>query len=712
MEGAFFPDIRPPLEDSSPGQHTFVGHDDTGAFRVGDPGQSEGWGLTTTLYAWLNGVALAVGMVALVLGIILFRAWQNGELGTGGGSTFIGNCSLSGDANGNCLSNTLSLVNLATPGTCGVDDVLVHGDYDTKGRTLGGACVPRDPPINVADIVCGSDEILTGPFTLLRSGRTLQLGAICVPRLEQVRNTTLACALPGQVLGSPFTFDIYGRMTGGACVTPAGNGSLPNINNGSHTCPAGSFITGTNVTGEGLVVGPFFCLTNGSTLAPINAGDLACPAGYFLNFTLLQNGLGFLGSCVELRLSGEVQGSNNNTQITAVRSAVTCATLEALSGATYLASGQAVGGSCVSFVSNNTLPVINNATNCTADGAYSLSKITTNTGLQVGPVCVQVVPGQLNANNATCGPGYYTNLTILQDGRSIFISCIELVAQGAVTGPLNNTALAVVTTSAVCAPGEALSGATRQTNGLTIGGSCVSFVSNNTLPVINNSTNCSNVGEYALSKVVTNTGLSFQPQCILVTPQNLNPTNVSCNPGYFMQFTLFRDGRGFNGTCVELRAFGDIQGPLNATTITPVTTLLTCNATGVMLGQTRRATGQISTGSCLDLPTSNATNCTGVDEYALSKTISANGFAINAVCKNVTTSSGGITSLTPTTNQTTTTNLGGMIFLFIFLKLSAPQAAPGRLARSRTMIRKPIFASANLELAPIPRLRRKGLPVG
>jgi hypothetical protein len=83
----------------------------------------------------------------------------------------------------------------------------------------------------------------------------------------------------------------------------------------------------------------------------------------------------------------------NATTITPVRSLITCGILKALAGATYLATGQVTGGSCVSVVSNNTLPVINNTTNCSGVDEYALSKVVTDTGLSFHPVCVNVTGG-------------------------------------------------------------------------------------------------------------------------------------------------------------------------------------------------------------------------------------------------------------------------------------------------------------------------------
>lgn len=380
------------MEELEPLQQSrFVGHDDISAFNVGDPGQSEGWNFGMTLYAWLHGIGLLAGIAGLVLGVILFRSWQRGEIGPGGGGEV--NCSLAGDVIGPCTNNSLALINIPAPGLCGPDEVLVNGLYNEKGLVIGGMCVPRDPAVSNANVTCAIGEVLTGPFILIQSGRIIQLGAVCMPLREQVRNTSLDCSVPGQVLTSPFVFDIYGRLTGGTCTTPLGNGTLPDINNGTQTCPPGLFIVGSVVTGSGLVAGPFACISNVSNFGPINSGNLSCPAGYFLNFTLLSDGRGFQGSCVELRLFGEVQGPMNNTQITPVRSAVTCGVLEALAGATYLVSGQVVGGTCVSFVSNATLPVINNATNCTGVDEYALSKVVTDTGLSFHPVCVNVSGG-------------------------------------------------------------------------------------------------------------------------------------------------------------------------------------------------------------------------------------------------------------------------------------------------------------------------------
>jgi hypothetical protein len=79
-------------------------------------------------------------------------------------------------------------------------------------------------------------------------------------------------------------------------------------------------------------------------------------------------------------------------------------------------------------------------------------------------------------------------------------------------------------------------------------------------------------------------------------------------------------------------------------------------------------------GTCIDFASNVATNCTGVDEYALAKVITTTGLAINPVCRNVTGSGGSFTSLVATANQTQVFNEGGGNWRVATIQPNDPQA--------------------------------------
>jgi hypothetical protein len=266
---------------------------------------------------------------------------------------------LNGDVNGPLANNAIGGIangSVVCPANYTIANVTRH----TGGVTIGFACVPSVTPTP-------------------ESTFTIQ----CNPN-EAFFNVSV----------------VNGSVTAGVCMVPLGNGTLPDINNGSTTCPPGHAAVGTTVEGSGLVLGPF-CI---AALQYVNPSNMSCPAGYVVaGEQLLSSGQLMTGVCI-----ANVNGTNNASLVCPPGYVATAQTINA------------AGQSLYNLTCTLVLTTVNTNTTVCPTGYVVAGEQLLPSGQMVTGVCIANVNGTNNASLA-CPPGYVaTAQTINAAGQSLY----------------------------------------------------------------------------------------------------------------------------------------------------------------------------------------------------------------------------------------------------------------------------------------------------
>lgn len=564
----------------------------------------------------------------------------------------------SGMVTGNITNLTLAVVNGDGNLSC-LNGVLTNMTQDAFGRVIGGVCVPFPPIYGSSVVSCPDGYYISG----VGLSGSFALNATCVPLVlsgevtglinETVianRTTNVVCA-PGETLIGA-TRLANGLSLGGTCTPVAGNGTLPNINPVEFDCGPGYILTNISYLRSGLV---YTGNANGSMCQPLPVGILPvnptnftpCPTGYVQVGLITTYGLTVQPDCQLITLGGMLTGNvtNASLEIVNVGGDLLCPT-GLLANFTLDAYGRVIGGICTA--DNDTLPLINPAV-------------------------------------VTCPPGYVLNGTVLTTGLLLGPTCVPLVLQGDVTGLLNQTVLLTRTSGQTCATDQVLFGGTQLPSGLITGGTCSPV-----LETVNPTNFTACPSGYVQVGLVTTDGLVIGPACQLIvvggmitgnvtnaslqivnvggdllcptgllanytrdaygriiggicTADNdtlpiINPSVVTCPPGYVVNGTVLTTGLVLGPTCVPLILQGEVTGLLNQTVIANRTTLLTCAAGEVLFGGTRLANGLVINGVCAPPTTPvNAANFTACPNgYTQVGLITTYGLTVGPVCQLIT----------------------------------------------------------------------------